>query len=61
MGIANKGFIFLFLLLSSEVGLAKDCVILLHGLARSESSMSVLEESLSDEGYKVVNQGYDYS
>ncbi len=38
---------------------AKECVILLHGLARSESSMSKLSESLSNSGYVVVNQGYD--
>ncbi len=38
---------------------AKECVILLHGLARSESSMSKLAESLSNSGYAVVNQGYD--
>ena len=35
-----------------------DCVILLHGLARSDASMSKLEETLSDEGYNVVNSGY---
>lgn len=49
-------FIFLFL---APFSWAKDCVVLLHGLARTESSMSTLQESLSDEGYKVVNQGYD--
>ena len=37
---------------------AKECVVLLHGLARTESSMSDLAEALSAEGYKVVNQGY---
>ncbi len=34
------------------------CVILLHGLARSDSSMSKLEEVLSEQGYQVVNQNY---
>ena len=38
---------------------AKECVILLHGLARTEKSMSKLAESLSGEGYAVINQGYD--
>ncbi|SMR81664.1 hypothetical protein SAMN04488030_2126 [Aliiroseovarius halocynthiae] len=35
-----------------------DCVVLLHGLARSESSLWVMEEALEAEGYKVVNLGY---
>ncbi len=34
------------------------CVVLLHGLARSESAMKTLQSALSDEGYYVVNQGY---
>ncbi len=35
-----------------------DCVVLLHGLARTENSMLVLEEVLTLHGYQVVNQGY---
>ena len=35
-----------------------DCVVMLHGLARSEASMLVLEEALVAEGYQVVNRGY---
>lgn len=35
-----------------------DCVVLLHGLARSPSSMKGLERALSREGYRVVNIGY---
>lgn len=35
-----------------------DCVVLLHGLARSASSMWVMEEALEVEGYKVINLGY---
>jgi len=34
------------------------CVILLHGLARTNSSMSVLEERLVEQGYHVINDGY---
>lgn len=48
----------LFLLLSSH-SFAAECVILLHGLARSESSMSILEKALKKNGYEVVNNGYD--
>lgn len=35
-----------------------DCVVLLHGLARTKNSMLVMEESLSYVGYDVVNRGY---
>jgi len=41
-----------------------ECVILLHGLARSASSMNVIEKSLTEEGYFVININYpsrDYS
>ena len=36
-----------------------DTVILLHGLARTEKSMQVLERALQQRGYCVVNAGYD--
>lgn len=35
-----------------------ECVILLHGLARSDSSMKKLETSLQKEGYQTVNYSY---
>jgi pimeloyl-ACP methyl ester carboxylesterase len=35
-----------------------ECVVLLHGLARSPSSMATLENYLSKKGYSVVNCGY---
>ena len=34
------------------------CVILLHGLARSEGSMEKLGDALSVEGHKAINLGY---
>ena len=37
---------------------ASECVILLHGLLRSSSSMNKLETALSDAGYHVVNVDY---
>ena len=37
---------------------SEECVILLHGLAKSNHSMEKLAESLADEGYETVN--YDY-
>ena len=35
-----------------------ECVVLLHGLARSEASMLVLQEVLEFHGYHVINEGY---
>ncbi len=52
-----KNLLAWFILLASQSGYA-DCVILLHGLARSESSMAVMEDRLSAEGYQTVNLGY---
>lgn len=37
---------------------AADCVVLLHGLARTQNSFVVLEEVLEAEGYQVVRPGY---
>jgi pimeloyl-ACP methyl ester carboxylesterase len=34
-------------------------VILLHGLARTEKSMTPLQRALEHQGYRVVNVGYD--
>lgn len=50
----------LALLLALLPGLvrAQDCVILLHGLARTDASLLLLEERLKARGYLVVNQGY---
>ncbi|MFN3936767.1 MAG: esterase/lipase family protein [Gemmobacter sp.] len=35
-----------------------DCVVLLHGLARSEASMLLMQAALEQAGYRVVNRGY---
>ncbi|WP_299043365.1 alpha/beta fold hydrolase [uncultured Tateyamaria sp.] len=35
-----------------------DCVVLLHGLARTEASLVVLEQALLADGYRVVRPGY---
>jgi triacylglycerol lipase len=37
---------------------AADCVVLLHGLARSEISLLAIEQALDARGYTVVNEGY---
>jgi triacylglycerol lipase len=48
----------LVLCLSPGVAAAGECVVLLHGLARSETSLFALEQALTFHGYRVVNQGY---
>ncbi|MFT4151790.1 MAG: alpha/beta fold hydrolase [Paracoccaceae bacterium] len=35
-----------------------ECVVLLHGLARSEASLLAMEAALKAQGYAVVNHGY---
>ncbi|MBV1868434.1 MAG: alpha/beta hydrolase [Marinosulfonomonas sp.] len=51
--------VFLTALLLVLPGLARaDCVVLLHGLARSDMSMLVVEQSLNADGYRVVNTNY---
>jgi len=37
---------------------AADCVVLVHGLARSNASLLVMEQALSHAGYDVVNISY---
>ena len=37
---------------------AADCVVLLHGLARSEGSLWVMEQALEARGHEVVRPGY---
>jgi pimeloyl-ACP methyl ester carboxylesterase len=51
-------FIFILLLLLLPVQANSACVILLHGLARSDSSMEKLADSLSKENFRTVNVDY---
>ena len=45
-------------LMPAAAARAQDCVVLLHGLARSEFSFALLQDVLETEGYVVVNTGY---
>lgn len=49
-------WIALFLYLPSYA--LADCVVLLHGLARSETSFVVMEAALENDGHRVVRPGY---
>ncbi|WP_425037750.1 esterase/lipase family protein [Primorskyibacter sp. S187A] len=46
----------LFLLLSTPV--RADCVVLLHGLARTQASFALLEATLQAEGYRTISPSY---
>ena len=48
----------LSLVQAAQAQIPADCVILLHGLIRSASSMSKMQEALELEGYRVANVGY---
>lgn len=49
---------FLSLILLAPMARAEACVVLLHGLARSATSMWLLELRLQDEGFFTVNESY---
>jgi len=51
-------FVTLWILIAPVAAWAEECVVLLHGLARSETSFLPLQELLEAEGYLVVNEGY---
>ena len=48
----------LLLLLTTGPLQAAECVVLLHGLARSASSFNTMEEALQDAGYATANIDY---
>lgn len=51
-------FVTLWLMMAPMAAWAEECVVLLHGLARTETSFLPLQELLEAEGYLVVNEGY---
>ena len=50
--------LFICLFSFCESLIANECVVLIHGLARSSQSMKVLEARLETEGYEVINIDY---
>ncbi|MBS0564577.1 MAG: alpha/beta fold hydrolase [Proteobacteria bacterium] len=50
--------ILLALFLLMPLSARADCVVLLHGLARSDASLLVLEKALERAGHRVVNPDY---
>ena len=49
----------LLLLLPARTILAGECVVLLHGLWRTENSMNKMEKAMAEAGYEVRNIEYD--
>jgi len=47
-----------FLTVFGTAAVAQDCVVMLHGLARTEISFTAMQLMLENEGYAVVNRGY---
>ncbi|MEM8632372.1 MAG: alpha/beta hydrolase [Pseudomonadota bacterium] len=43
---------------ASAASARDECVVLLHGLARTDTSMIAMEQALSARGYETVNQTY---
>jgi triacylglycerol lipase len=48
----------LSLLMTGGAASAAECVVLLHGLARSSTSLNKMEQALQDEGYSTANINY---
>lgn len=44
---------------AAPVAAAQDCVVLLHGLSRTDFSMQKMADALSEKGYAVSNVHYD--
>lgn len=59
MTILLRKFIWLLVALGLAIpATASECVILLHGLAKSDASMKKLESSIADAGFSTVNVNY---
>lgn len=50
--------IFLIIILYSGITMATECVVLLHGFARSSSSLKKINDRLTENGYKTININY---
>lgn len=46
------------MMLAPAAAARADCVVLLHGLARTETSFVLMEQALKAEGFRVVRPGY---
>lgn len=49
----------LILVILTALPAKAECVVLLHGLARSSASLMPMQVALQEQGYQVINEGYD--
>lgn len=56
-GLVRSLLVFVWVLVSAGAN-ASECVILLHGLARTSTSMNKLQQALTEEGFETVNVEY---
>jgi len=56
--ILGLKWIFILMTLLSSQAYSNECVILLHGLARTDSSMETLSKALTKTGYQTINVSY---
>ncbi len=54
----SRLWLIVVLLLAASAASATDCVVLLHGLARTSMSMNPMQRALDDEGFETVNVDY---
>lgn len=58
IGGMNRLFVTVWIMIAPVAAWAEGCVVLLHGLARTETSFLALQEVLEADGYMVINNGY---
>lgn len=58
LGMMLKALLMSCVALLPSIVKAEECVVLLHGLARSDTSLVVMKTALEQAGYQVVNSNY---
>lgn len=56
--LGKFGIAGILILMVANAASASECVVLLHGLARSSTSLNTMEEALQDDGYLTANIDY---
>jgi pimeloyl-ACP methyl ester carboxylesterase len=54
----TRSILLLLVFIATPIAAPADCVVLLHGLARTSSAMETLQTALEDHGYIVANVDY---
>ena len=56
--LSNFGLVGILILMMVSAASASECVVLLHGLARSSMSLNSMEQALQEDGYLTANIDY---